>query len=269
MTTKPPPVLLHVSDIHAAAGQMRKELAHEIAVAARTQATPTHLVASGDLGLKGCGSKYAADLLRLLAQNLNIPETRIVVCPGNHEVQTSTSPPTFSEYKEAVYSLTHNTALAAAQPCTVYAEGDTDFLVLNSAFHLGWQHGEVDVNSMLGKVSDLRDGSWRVAVVHHHLIPYSKDDQSQINNAYPLLCFLIENGFHLVLHGHRHVAMRLLVGANTRVVGVGSLNYPPESNFNNQFNILEVGKTVHRFRLIRDSGGGAPHTRWEPRQEPW
>ena len=67
----------------------------------------------------------------------------------------------------------------------------------------------------------------RVAVLHHHLIPFSgRRDESTTRNAYEVLTRLIKHGFSLVLHGHQHALLELALGEGSmKLCGVGSFRY--------------------------------------------
>jgi hypothetical protein len=108
---------------------------------------------------------------------------------------------------------------------------EADFLVINSAYHGDSQYGLVDLaqlETVLAEMgSTLGQDPPRVAVVHHHLIPFSGPaDNSTTRNAYQVLTRLVRHGFSLVLHGHQHALLELGVGGGSmKLCGVGSFRY--------------------------------------------
>jgi 3',5'-cyclic AMP phosphodiesterase CpdA len=114
-----------------------------------------------------------------------------------------------------------------------------------------------------------RGSTQKIAVVHHHCIPFDETDPSHIANAYSLLTYLEAHGFSALLHGHRHIAMTLRL-QTLRIVGVGSVNYPPTTNINNQFNLIEPGKQILRFRFIADApSASGKDGDWVCRKDDW
>jgi predicted MPP superfamily phosphohydrolase len=244
--------ILHLSDIHAKLGQPLEILARGVAASLRAKAlVPDFVVASGDFGYQGSGTEAGAAVVSLIAKESNVSSERIVCCPGNHEIDGS---PEFHNYRSAIATLLCDANRAVPDPCLRYSYGGVDFLVMNSAYHRDWSYGEVDVDAIANCLSKhpLKETE-RIAVVHHHCIPYSSKDPSQIRNAYPLLRLLDCHEFNALLHGHRHIAMSLKVGKGTRVIGVGSLNFPPQPNISNQFNFIDIGKRILRFRRTADA----------------
>ena len=90
-------VILHLSDLHFRQNDdlqdntQRNNVLNELVSVVYSQNQewrPTIICISGDIGFTGCSSDYvaAAKWLRQLLQMLSLGPDRIVVCPGNHDV---------------------------------------------------------------------------------------------------------------------------------------------------------------------------------------
>ncbi len=269
MARKACKVILHLSDIHAQAGQDFDGLSNSVIQSIKGRPRPQLLVVSGDLGFQGAGVDRALPLVRALTAALKLGPERVVCCPGNHEVASQVPETAFSPYEKAMYTLLEDEERSRAQPTAAYGVDSLDIVALNSSGHCDHTFGRIDLEALTNAIKSLRRGSVRLAVVHHHWIPIH-GDASHITNAYEALSLLVRNDFLAVLHGHRHMAMSVTVGTKTRIVGVGSINYPPERNINNQFNLIVLGRSIHRYRWVADATaklGGMG--RWVPQGEQW
>lgn len=259
------PRILHISDLHAHGGNPRRSLVGEIAESVRDAELST-LVVSGDFGHQGSGHQAAARWVADLAGELGVQRNRIVCCPGNHDLRIG-GVPSFNDYTRAVAELTGRASRAQPDPAMYYEIDGIGFLVLNTVYHLDHSYGLVLVEEIQRVLAANESASPIVCVMHHHFIPQRQSDRSAVANAYDLLTTLAEYPVVGLLHGHRHMAMTVRIG-EIRAVGVGSVSFEPERNVNNQFNVIEVGAGVERFRLIEDSTGVAAN-RWVPTYEPW
>jgi predicted MPP superfamily phosphohydrolase len=261
------PLILHISDIHARGGQRLTTLAKSIARAITPHGEPSHIVASGDFGFQGHSIGSGVQFIRELAEYVHVSPNNIVCCPGNHDLQSDPQGTvSLRDYHREISRLLQNSDRSNPLAAMTFRQGDIQFLVLNSAYLLDWRAGQVD----MGSVNKLREdlAETKIAVVHHHCIPYDETDLSHIANSYPLLVYLEQNGYHALLHGHRHMAMTIRLNT-MRVFGVGSVNFEPEKNMNNQFNLLYPGKRVLRFRFIGDSYGSTGMGEWRPEDLSW
>jgi predicted phosphodiesterase len=245
-------MFLQISDIHARPGQDLVGLVDGIAAAVSPHGRPSYIIGCVDFGLQGQHANLGARFVRQLADRLGVTPARIICCPGNHDIETASSGQrSFQTYHREITGVLQDAARAQPGAAGIYQHDGTAFLVLNSAHLLDWARGHIDmsaVHRLTMKVST----ALRIAVVHHHCIPIDETDASHIANAYPLLCYLEAHGFHALLHGHRHMAIALRLNG-LRIVGVGSVNYPPAANINNQFNLIEPGRRLLRFRFIADA----------------
>jgi 3',5'-cyclic AMP phosphodiesterase CpdA len=245
-------MLLQISDMHARPGQDLVGLVDGIAAAVSPYGRPSHVIGCGDFGFQGRHTDLGARFMRQLADRLGVKPPQIVCCPGNHDIETvPNGEKSFQTYHREMTGLLQDAARAQPVAANIYEHDGTAFLVLNSAHLLDWAHGHIEM-SAVKRLTMKGDATLRIAVVHHHCIPFDEADPSHIANAYPLLTYLEAHGFHALLHGHRHMAMTLRLHT-LRIVGVGSVNYPPAANINNQFNLIEPGERLLRFRFIGDA----------------
>lgn len=262
------PSILHVSDIHPQPGEDLDRLAVSIATAARPFAV-NGIVASGDLGYQGKYQSLGARWLSLLAELVHVPLDRVVCVPGNHDIDTTAPHAPFHQYSKALYDLFLNSDRTTVAPVTVHTCGDWDFLLVNSAFHLDKTFGKVDCERLVDVLRDRPRKTYNVAVVHHNPIPIIESDRSTIVNSYEFLRLISEANYSVLLHGHQHMALSLRVGSGTRLVGVGSVNFPPFLHTNNQFNIIWLHQKIIRFRFHADSTSPRVHGNWDATEEPW
>jgi predicted phosphodiesterase len=260
--------ILHISDIHPQPGDDLKQLASTIAHAV-AQFGIGCLVVSGDLGFQGKHHEAAGQWLRHLAEIIGVPLERVVCVPGNHDVDKSRPHDPFREYSRGLFQLYANSDRTVVRAADLYICEDWEFLLINSAYHLDTDYGKVDSEAIRRVLPDRPKNPKRVAVVHHNPIPVVESDRSTIVNAYGFLKQISEAGYEVLLHGHQHLAMSLSVGTATRLVGVGSINFPPWENTNNQFNVLELGKRIVRFRLHADSVSPSHMGNWDGHEEQW
>ena len=230
--------ILHVSDLHFGdpnAALNRVDVSRVIASLLAKAGPDTLLVLSGDISFKGQKQGYceARDALQAALEASGILRDRIIVCPGNHDVVKSTtswSPfAAFDAWSAELRNDKHCTF--SDNSCRRVSFSEADLLVINSAYHGEIGYGLVDLTRMdsvlaeMGPASGL--GQPRVAVLHHHLIPFSgRGDESTTRNAYGVLTRLIKHGFSLILHGHQHALLEIGVGGGAmKLCGVGSFRY--------------------------------------------
>jgi|SRR5882724_7818025 len=263
--------ILHISDIHPRSGDNLGRLAEAIASAAKDFKVG-FLVASGDLGYQGQNQEIAARWLRKLADMIRVPKERIICVPGNHDVEKGRlerleNP--FSSYSQALFQLLEDSKRIGADAVSSYVCDDHEFLLVNSAHHLNTDYGMVDCEAVKRVLSDQPPASRKIAVVHHNPISVIESDRSTIVNAYEFLRLISGAGYDVLVHGHQHIAMSLQVGHKTRLAGVGSINFRPWPNTNNQFNIVEIGKRVVRFCFHADSTSASGMGNWDGKEEAW
>lgn len=260
--------ILHISDIHPRPGDNLSRLAEGMLDVLKPFRVD-FLVASGDLGYQGQNHQTATQWMRQLAEMINVPKERRICVPGNHDVDKSHLDAAFGCYSRSLLELFENSDRTVVRSAQLYVCDDHEFLLVNSAFHLDTAYGMVDCDAIRGVLRDRQQVSKRVVVVHHNPISVAKSDSSTIVNAYEFLRVVSDADYDVVLHGHQHIAMSLRVGKKTRLAGVGSVNFKPWLNTNNQFNIVEIDSRVVRFRFHADSTSGSRMGNWDAHPEPW
>lgn len=232
--------ILHISDLHFGDSEavLNREDVSRVVRNLLIKAGPdVMLVLSGDISFKGQMQGYAEarDALQTVLESSAIPRDRIIVCPGNHDaVKSAGSASPFEAFDAWSAELRNDKRCTfSVTSCRLVSCRDADFLVINSAHHGDIEYGLVDLNRLDSVLADMDadaahgHGLPRVAVLHHHLIPFSgHGDKSTTRNAYQVLTRLIRHGFSLVLHGHQHALLELGVGDGLmRLCGVGSFRY--------------------------------------------
>lgn len=230
--------ILHISDPHFgdSKGVLNRSEVNRVLSTLLCKAGPDVLpVLSGDISFQGQPQGYAEALDALLDvfDSAGVPRGRIIVCPGNHDVVRSalgTSP--FEAFDSWSATLRKDKRCTfSAESCRYVCLPGADFLVINSAYHGNIKYGLVNLQEMDSVLTEMAStpapGRLRIAVLHHHLLPFSgRSDESTTRNAYQVLTRLINHGFSLTLHGHQHALLELGVGGGSmKLFGVGSFRY--------------------------------------------
>lgn len=230
--------ILHISDLHFGdpmAILNRIEVGSVVCNLLAKAGPDVLLVLSGDISFKGSTQGYAEarDALQPALEASGIPRDRIIVCPGNHDVvSAATGLAPFCAFDAWSAGLRNDMRCTFSDTSSrlVTCHG-ANYLLINSAHHCDINYGLIDLpqldSILAGMDATPVDGLPRVAVLHHHLIPFSGlSDMSTTRNAYQVLTRLIRYGFSLVLHGHQHALLELGVGgASMKLCGVGSFRY--------------------------------------------
>lgn len=265
-----PPVILHVSDLHPEPAHNLSGLAPTIFAAVKgVRVSPDYVVASGDLGNKGQNQRMSGKFLLELASKFGLSKEQIVCVPGNHDVQKTQPLTPFHNYSAALYEITKDSKRSAVKSVDLYRHRNVEFLLVNSAYHLETEYGRVDCDELRNVVANSSADKSKVVVVHHNSIPVSEHDRSTIINAYEFLTIISSMSCGVVLHGHQHLSLSLIVGPQTKLVGAGTLNFTPSRNVNNQFNVVDVGKSVFRFRYHADSSTSQGFGNWDSERLTW
>lgn len=200
-----------------------------------------YLCIAGDLTSIGSPQEYiyCKDMLIDLADNLNIPRNNILLGLGNHDIDWK-----ISELYKTYDSLNTNFPSelvkdqyrkVAASASLMYLESisppkirgpapysgiieNNDFVMF--VLNTGWcctedqaiSHGKLDSTQLRwfsNEASKYKTANkWKIILMHHHPINYSYPipswDPSLLQESGELLEIAGNNGFHLVIHGHRH-----------------------------------------------------------------
>ena len=222
---------------------------------------PLVLALTGDLFWQGSDVRFD-EARRFFGRLIHagIPGGNILLCPGNHDLNTRRPSAPFEAFDRLSCSIRSDNLLvfsSATVKTIVVADGF--FVLLNSAYHQDHTYGLINLDELRAALEaplDLRRASWRIAMTHHHLIGQIRDDASTTRNAYPLLQILDHHTFRLILHGHQHAHQELPIGrAGMLLLGVGSAGYPTP-RLANGFLHLRLGKQraqVRRYVFSADA----------------
>ena len=248
--------IVHLSDLHFGdpkAVLNRHEVSRVLTALLTKSGPDTILVLSGDITFKGQQKGYdeANEAMLGALQKCGLASHRVIICPGNHDITKldgrQSSFAAFDAWSASIRSDKHCTF--AATTCRHFACESIDFLLLNSAYHGDITYGMVDLPRLDEVLGDMgttsADGRVRVAVMHHHLIPISADENSATRNAHGVLSRLAKHGFAVVLHGHQHMLLSLNVGDSAmQVSGIGSFRYSTPGYVNSA--------AIHRINANRE-----------------
>ncbi|MBF0416333.1 MAG: metallophosphoesterase [Magnetococcales bacterium] len=177
--------------------------------------------------------------------------------PGNHDITiTNQEHDAFSVYNRFIFSLGQKIILSeTAAINSVNLEGQS-FLLVNSAYHRDHKRGKVNCEALLNYLSENSLDNF-IVILHHHLIPFELDKGSSVINSLEILQALSDRSVVAILHGHTHSESLLFYGRTPYpIIGVGSLFFPPDPNFNNTFNLVEIDnrsvKKIIKFRYLSD-----------------
>lgn len=229
--------LLHISDPHFGDSKgvlSRQEAKQVLGALLRKTGPDVFAIISGDISFKGQEKGYvdARNALFEVFDEAKVRRDRVIVCPGNHDVvKLATSASRFEAFDAWSVALRRDKHCTfSTDSCRRFTSPEVDFLLINSAYLGDIDFGLVDLTKMNAVLADMNAAPIkdlpRVAVLHHHLVPFSLEDTSTTRNAYQVLTRLAKSGFSLVLHGHQHALLELGVGVDSmRVHGVGSFRY--------------------------------------------
>lgn len=197
--------------------------------------TPSLMVISGDFTHKGTTpefNKAHASINSIIQyfQDNELPEPRLVTCPGNHDVnwESAKSDPEARYLAYQAYVAFKNKLLnsrrieSGIDPERIYDITTLDTnpgilclslnstVVENSSDHRGYI-GHTQIQNALREIEGLTESNnhIRIAVFHHHLVPVHSTDMSikaedVMADTGNIKQNLHNAGFSLALHGHRH-----------------------------------------------------------------
>ncbi|KJF20136.1 MULTISPECIES: metallophosphoesterase [unclassified Rhodococcus (in: high G+C Gram-positive bacteria)] len=250
--------IVHISDIHfnADGGNLSPERALELASKAIRQEDPdwgnSILVLSGDFTTRGNknGFNTASHYIHeyLLSDKMNF--SSVLVCPGNHDITDTGC--SFHEFNKFAFGITDDSAqtfTATRTICSVSRLGYR-FVLVNSAHHGDHTYGKVDLEQLRDALEASTPDEPIILVVHHSPIS-SRYGGHGLEHSYELLTLASHYKVALLLHGDIHSNQILTVGsAGTKVLGVGSLGFPPDPNMNNQFAVYKIEENTFSGKLF-------------------
>jgi len=260
--------ILHLSDVHLALGENHK-IRHDLFLKLMSEKIEEFVamkdkivvIICGDIIYKGDASGYGlATCFFQKMKEIFGYQLMFCPCPGNHDI-TSDKPNCFHAFNKFVWDLTNETIINFSVDATAVCRSieDIDFVLVNSAYHGQHTYGCVNLDNLEAILKNSKSCN-KIIITHHNLIPVNSGDRSTIVNAYRLLQLALAYDVKAILHGHGHMENILLIGGKKcRLIGVGSLFFPPEDNLNNQFNLVKYANgsitEAYAYRYIGDLHG--------------
>jgi WD40 repeat protein/3',5'-cyclic AMP phosphodiesterase CpdA len=257
---------------------------------------PQMIVVSGDLAEWGRRTEFrdALEFLDRLTKGLEVPRRRVVIVPGNHDINRKACESYFLECEadereptepfarkwepflrmfEDFYGEESDVAFTVEEPWTLWEIEDLKLVVagLNSTMRESHraedQYGHVGEHQLRWFAERLdpyiQRGWFRLGVVHHNTTPGSVADDECLRDASLLGEILAPPQLNLLLHGHTHNSTLTWLGEvplpvlSTGSAALKSKSRPPEVP--NQYQLLRLhAEGIERWTRRYDPG----RTRW-------
>ncbi len=189
--------ILHISDVHFGPPHLPRVSAGVLELVERRR--PSIVVLSGDLTQRAKPEQFAA--ARRFVDSMPVPT---LVVPGNHDV------PLWRVFERALQPFRAYRTHFASELEPIYSDDEMLVVGINSAFNWTFKDGRIRLARLLevGEIFAAADaGLFKVAVVHHHLIPPPNfGTQRVLANAYEAIDLFSSVGVDLILSGHLHQA---------------------------------------------------------------
>jgi 3',5'-cyclic AMP phosphodiesterase CpdA len=265
-------ILLHLTDLHFGDIQSKSlsvpnfsynDISKLISNTIKNEYTSKKIIIAlgGDITNKGESKKYqhAISFLNLMKSELLNYQIDFILCPGNHDIETGKNN-LFESFNIFSGELTKTDKYIFSDSVTsvLFEKHNWSFVVTNSLYHGDHKFGLIDIDELEKKLINAKKPV--ILLTHHHLIPILKDDISTIRNSYDFLRICKQYKVKLILHGHIHSSFKMeIVNENNNIIIVGCGATLPEisTNYNNQFNIIELKNKdnfdITSYRIIYDS----------------
>jgi 3',5'-cyclic AMP phosphodiesterase CpdA len=216
----------------------------------------------GDITNRGKSKKYqyAIDFLEVLKRELTDGGvTRYILCPGNHDIETENEN-LFEGFNIFSSELTRSEKFIFTKTVTsvLYETNNWSFIATNSIYHGDHSYGLIDVESLEKLMATAKYPIF--LLTHHHLIPTLRNDLSTTRNSYDIIRLCLKYKARIVVHGHIHSSFKLEFGdARNKIwiVGCGATLPKLATNYNNQFNVIELFENGEfrpsRYRITFDN----------------
>lgn len=291
----PPITLLHLSDIqfgknHVFGGRgltkadqdldsLFVRLHDDLTELQRTEGlVPDVVVVSGDLAEWGLRREFeqAERFLQELTRHLGLPRRRVVVVPGNHDVnwdlceayfkecageEVEPQAPYWPKWRHfasmfgSFYGDEPSIRFEMERPYTLFEMPELNLVVagLNSTMaeshraedHYGWV-GEGQLRWFAERLRKPAGRGWlRVGVVHHNVLRGAQRDDENLHDADDLERILVPE-LDLLLHGHTHNAKEGRLSKGLVVLSSGSAALESQSRpleVPNQYQVLRIDST--------------------------
>lgn len=243
--------------------------------------TADYLVIPGDITDNADPNEFelASSFISDIAAKLKVPSDKIIIVPGNHDVNWALLQVNPSDKSGFYYGLryaplasadhifdeilnrgSHN--LLDSPHITIWEYGSAIIVGLNSSWHdnpdVSVHHGLVsnetitELEQVLNSL-DLESPRLKIFVLHHHPVAYSDPiahvpEFSMMTNSPNLLKLLQSKHFDLCIHGHKHVphfeSHSLSSGFPLAILAAGSLSAMLDTRWsgcvNNQFHLIHI-----------------------------
>ena len=285
---------LALSDPDAEFDTLFRRLSDDLGTLEKEDVRPELLVVSGDLAESGMKSEFkdALELLIKLSERLEIPHQRVVIVPGNHDINRKLCEGYFTtcEGQEEVpakpywpkwdhyislfqelYGADKNIAFTIEEPWSFWELEDLNLVVagLNSTIaeshlpdtHYGWV-GERQLRWFGEHLAPFGERGWlRMGVVHHNIERGAAADDENLRDADDLKSILGPS-LNLLLHGHTHNGKIAWAAPTLPVLSTGSAALTAEAR------PTEVPNQYQAIRLWAD-GIERWTRRYDPEQKRW
>ena len=212
--------LLHLSDLHLESEASAGALLGSVSAALKdyqNQHTAIRAIAiSGDLVDSPSKAAYAAVRSFIKGLETGFPTVSVVICPGNHDYRRSgVSPEVFARGRKLFREyLGHWFRHVIVPECSLLLYSLSSCEGGSAAQGAISETAPLELHSYLQGSKDARSCSIRVAIVHHHVLPVRRAEESPsevrlepfmvMRNPGHLIDCLLENQFSVLLHGHKH-----------------------------------------------------------------
>lgn len=215
--------IFHISDLHTK--QKSANIAERLVqFVGQKNVNPDFIAVTGDMSHKGQANyREVLKTLDEIHEGLNVEKQKIILVPGNHDVQRKTKNrfKKYIEFHNRFYEGTpHSHYLSAAAHKLInvhfFEEERILFLAANSAFGvkdstdfglIGSKQFE-EIKKRLKEISvqknEIYEDSLKILIIHHSFEPYNHKDDSVLRDQRELKAFIRQYGFKFLLHGHTH-----------------------------------------------------------------
>ena len=172
-------------------------------------AKPDMMLITGDLTEKGDQKSHklvASKLGKLVSEGI-----KVVVIPGNHDINNPDGSTTPQQFAEQYKNLGFNMAYAKDEASLSYACEPFDGLVLLCIDTASGRIGDTTMKWLLDEADKAHENGKQVVVVQHHNVMEHYDGKSSLQKENVLVNYeevadkMIRSGIHLVFSGHAHI----------------------------------------------------------------
>lgn len=286
MASEPTVTLLHLSDLQlgphhrfdpgSELGSLLGRLREDLDDLAKTEELrPDLVLVTGDLAEHGLRSQFeeVSCFVEALASQLGLQRRRLVLVPGNHDINWKLSsayfdtcagneeqprPPYwpklhhYADFFARFYEGYPDLQFTEAEPWSFFAYPELKVVVagLNSTIaeshrsedHYGYL-GEAQIRAMVAKLRPYQEqGYLRIAAVHHDLLQPPEGNERARQDLKDLKRMLGPY-INLILHGHLHEEQLQWLDGAVPVLGIGSAGIKPSGRppeVPNQVQIVQV-----------------------------